>query len=265
MVAQPIGLSYALKVMAHLARPPASLSDVAVTCCAGGPAAHRASPLTMLLAVLAVGLVALVLAGCDEDCDFDDVDVVGHDHNPDGVPYPTGQLGATPRQGTIPGDIIPNFMFRGYLDGTTSGGLRTVSLADVYDPSGERNLVVHLMAVAMWCPVCSEQTKAMVAAQPALRAEGAVVVQAVIMGPDPDVPPDRCDLVNWIQERNANFTVVLDVNARRIASVAAITAIPWNALIDARTMEVLQADLGAPQDYAAYVRSALDWVAANPR
>ncbi len=219
----------------------------------------------MLLAILLVGLAAFVLAGCEEDCDFNDVDVAGNDHNPEGVPYPTGQLGARPRQGSIPGDTIPNFMFRGYVDGDTSGGLRTVSLADYFDPSGERNLVLHLMAAAMWCPVCTGQTEAMVAAQAALRAEGAVVVQAIIMGPDPDVPPDRCDLVDWIEQEDTNFTVVLDVEARRIASVTVINAVPWNALVDTRTMEVLQAGEGAPQDYAGYVRSALDWVAANPR
>ena len=109
------------------------------------------------------------------------------------------------------------------------------------------------------------QTEAMVAAQPALRAEGAVVVQALIMGPDPDVPPDRCDLVDWIEQGDTNFTVVLDVEARRISSVTVISAVPWNALVDTRTMEVLQAGEGVPQDYASYVRSALDWVAANPR
>jgi hypothetical protein len=241
------------------------MADTVTAFYAGRLQPDRASRHSLVMTVLVVALAAFGLAGCEEDCDFDDGDVAGHANNPDGLPYPTGQFGAQPRQGSIPGDTIPNFVFRGYVDGDTSGDLKTVSLADFYDPSGERNVVLHLMAAAMWCPVCADETDAMVAALPALRAEGAVVVQAVIMGPDQDVPADRCDLVNWIEDHDANFTVVLDVNARRIATVAAITAVPWNGLVDTRTMEVLQADLGAPQDYAAYVRSALDWVAANPR
>ncbi|MBW2456052.1 MAG: redoxin domain-containing protein [Deltaproteobacteria bacterium] len=215
--------------------------------------------------VLLTILAALLLAGCDEDCEFNDVDVAGHAANPDGVPYPAGPFGAQPRQGATPGDILPNFVFRGYRNGDTSGDPVTVSLADLYDPTGQRQLVVHLMAAAMWCPVCHDQTEAMVKAHSTLRGEGAAILQAIIMGPDRNVSPDRCDLVDWMDERSVPFTVVLDVDARRIATVAPLTAVPWNALIDARTMEVLQAGEGAPVDYTAYVRSALEWVAANPR
>lgn len=210
-------------------------------------------------------LTALPLVGCDEDCEFNDVDVAGNTANPDGVPYPAGPFGAQPRQGATPGDILPNFVFRGYRNGDTSGDPVTLSLADLYDPTGQRQLVVHLMAAAMWCPVCHDQTKAMVQAHSTLRGEGAAILQAVIMGPDRNVSPDRCDLVDWIEEQSAPFTVVLDVDARRLATVAPLTAVPFNALIDARTMEVLLAGEGAPVDYTAYVRSALEWVAANPR
>ncbi len=72
---------------------------------------------------------ALVLC---EDCDpFDDVDVTGRDHNPDGVPYPTDNLGLTPRSGNTPGQHIPNFTYRGYVDSNREAGLQTISLADI--------------------------------------------------------------------------------------------------------------------------------------
>ena len=215
----------------------------------------------VLLSILAAPL----LAGCDDGCELNDVDVPGNEANPDGVPYPAGPFGAQPRQGATAGDTIPNFVFRGYRNGNTSGEPVTVSLADLYDPTGGRQLVIHLMAAAMWCPVCHDQTAAMVEAHDTLQGEGAAILQAVIMGPDPDAPADRCDLVNWIEDRKAPFTVVLDVDARRLTTVAPIHAVPFNALIDARTMEVLQAGEGAPVDYTGYVRSALEWVAANPR
>ena len=229
------------------------------------PRRSLSAPLAAPLAAPLLIIAALALTGCDDDCEFNDVDVPGKDANPDGVPYPAGPYGIGPRQGSVAGDIVPNFVFRGYRNGNTGGDPVTLSLADLYDPTGQRNVVIHLMAAAMWCPVCTKQTDAMVQAHGTLKSEGATIVQSIIMGPDRDVPPDRCDLVDWITERGAPFTVVLDVDARRLTTVTTLSAVPFNALIDARTMEVLQSGEGAPVDYTAYVRTALDWVAANPR
>jgi hypothetical protein len=211
--------------------------------------------------------VTLATPSCSSeevDCAFDDAQVTGRAVNPEGAAYPPGPYGVTPRLGSAPGQVLPNFTFRGFVDGNLDNGIHTVSMADLHDPEGRRNKVLHLMEAAMWCPVCSGQTSEMAVMEPILRSEGLVVVQAVLDGPSRGVGPDRCDLASWVETRELRFTVVFDVGARRVGPIAELEAVPWNALIDTRTMEVLDVMEGAPNDYEAYVRSALDWVEANP-
>lgn len=217
-------------------------------------------------AVLGLLLVALgTMAGCDGDCDFADDVVEGRADNPDGVAYPEGTYGATPRQGTLPGDIFPNFGFPGYVDSATGGSLQTVSLADFYDPEMRRYRVLHLSAVAMWCPYCARETEQLAAVAPALRQEGAGLLQLIIDGPSQGEAPDRCDLEDWIDDHDTGFTVVLDSGARRLGTVTAIQSVPYNAIIDTRTMEVLDTGTGAPDDIAAAIRFWISWVNDHPR
>src|SRR5438093_960310 len=87
-------------------------------------------------------LVASVLLGvpsCSskDPVELADPDVPGHDANPDGVPYPTDHIGARARSGKNPGDRIPNLTFQAYVDGDKSA-LKTVSLADFYDPTSKK-------------------------------------------------------------------------------------------------------------------------------
>jgi hypothetical protein len=209
-------------------------------------------------------LVGSPLSGCSDDCAFDDGDVAGRAENPDGVAYPTDDWGFGARDGNTPGQRLPNFTFQGYRDSVRTGGIQPVSMADFYDPTGARQRVLLVMVGVMWCPHCAAETAEMAALAPTLRAEGAEMVQVLIEGPDPGEGPDRCNLDDWVADKETTFTVVLDVGARRIAPYAAIDGVPWNAIVDARTMEVLDAATGAPVDLAASVRGALEWVDAHP-
>jgi hypothetical protein len=218
-------------------------------------------PSVVLLAIVA----ALSGTGCDEDCSFTDDVVAGGATNPEGVPYPAGTYGATPREGSVPGDIFPNLGFRGYPDAATGGGLQTISLADFYDPEMRHHRVLHLSAVAMWCPHCARETDQLAQIAPTLRAEGAAFLQLIIDGPSQGEAPDRCDLDEWVEEHDANFTVVLDGAARRLGTVVAIGSVPYNAIIDTRTMEVLDAGTGAPDDMASIIRTWLGLLDDSPR
>jgi hypothetical protein len=216
----------------------------------------------LLAASTAVGIPTA--AGCSTACTFDDPDVAGRDRNPDGIPYPTDRLGTRPRQGTTPGDHFPNLTFQGYPDSNRAAGLQTISLADYYDPQASRHRVLHVMAAAMWCPHCQNETDRMAELAPTLRTEGAEFVQVVINGPSSGTAADLCDVDSWMEEHATNFTVVFDARAKRLGAVADVSAVPWNALIDTRTMEVLDVSVGAPADFAAYVRAALDVVGPAP-
>ena len=205
-----------------------------------------------------VGLIATAGIGCSEDpdCAFNDVDVAGRDTNLDGVLYPTGSLGADA------GDLFPNYSFQGYVDSDTSG-LSVVSLADYFDPDRKRHKLLHLMAAAMWCPVCSGQTDEMVLTVPNLRAEGLAALQLIIDGPARATAPDRCDMQSWIERKQTSFTVAFDVAAKRIGFVAKFTGIPWNALIDTTTMRVVSTLEGRPGDYELFIRSGFTAVDAG--
>lgn len=219
---------------------------------------------------LTVALVVTAPAagpGCsDESCAFEDTDVAGRSANPEGLPYPPGPYGATPRQGSTPGDVFPNFSFRGQRDSVVDeDGLETISLADYHDPEQRRYRVLHLSAVAMWCPYCARETAELARVATALRAEGAALLQVAIDGPSQGEGPDRCDLADWVAEHDTSFTVVLDVGARRLGTVTSLASVPYNAIIDTRTMEVLEAGTGAPDDIAAVVRYWMSWVDDHPR
>jgi hypothetical protein len=216
---------------------------------------------------LPILLMALSFAGCSEETvepPFDDVDVTGRSVNPDGLPYPTDDLGGRARDGDTPGARIPNFSFQGYPDGDLSRGLQVISLADYYDPSQKRNKVLHLMAAVAWCPHCQALTQAMVAAEPTVRQQGAVIVQTLLEGPEPGVAPSLGDLNSWVNEHAPNLTVVFDAEGRRLSTVATLSGVPWNAMIDTRSMELLEVVTGSPVDYAAWVGKQVTWVENNP-
>lgn len=209
------------------------------------------NPGRRLLLSGSLGLVASQAMSCsDEDsrCDFDDVDVTGRDRNPEDVPYPAGTMGASL------GNTFPNFSFRGFR-GSGSADIEVVSLADFYDPDRKHHKLLHVMVAAMWCPVCTGQTALMAGEVPSLRPEGLEVIQAIMDGPRQATAPDRCDVEDWMARWELTFPVVFDVFAKRIGTVLTIEGIPWNALIDTRTMQVVSSFFGAPTDYEGYVRT----------
>lgn len=226
---------------------------------------------TPLLPVLAVaGVVAGLGSACssskDDEPPFADPIVAGHDANPDGKTYPTDHVGGVPRSGSRRGDRIPNLTFQGYPDSSRAAGLKTVSLADYYDPTSTpgRPKVLHLMEAAYWCTICDGQTKEMAPLKDALAAEGVVVVQAIMNGARLDVGPSLLEVGKWMDRYPTWFTVVIDERAKRVGTVSEVLAVPWNALIDLRTMEILYAGSGRPVDYASFAKSGAEWVSTHP-
>ncbi len=171
----------------------------------------------------------------------------GHDSNPDGVPYPSpaGGYGHTPRTGNTPGSVIANFKFLGYPGGTVvADPMPTISLADYYDPCQKRYKLIHLSVAAVWCVPCNDETSAIVAAKSQLDSEGVVVLQALDDGPVEGTPATESDLKYWINNHNSNFTEMLDPGLKNLAGFFNAAAIPWNADIDPRTMEMLDSSDG---------------------
>lgn len=189
------------------------------------------------------------------------------DVSPEGVPYPSVPVGVVPRARSRagPGDRVPNLTFRGYKGGDRAAGLQVIALADAYDPTGTRVKVIHVMAAAAWCGFCQGQSRDMAAKADLLRRAGVVSVQALVHGPVRGKGPTLGELDRWLEQHATGFDVVSDGLGQKLSALAGpIDSVPWNGLIDARSMELLDGGLGAPPDFEAYVRDALDFVESNP-
>jgi hypothetical protein len=191
--------------------------------------------------------------------------VPGRDTNPDGVPYPTDHLGGNKRVGGRPGDRIPNLTFQGYVDGDRSQGLQAVSLADYFDPSQKRYKILHLEIAATWCTICASEADATVTVKEPLGARGIAYVEIIVAGPTAGAGPALSDVTGWMDRHQSNFTTAIDVHARRLGAIGIHgDVMPWDVLLDTRTMEILDSSGGAPADIGIFDQDFLDFVNTHP-
>jgi hypothetical protein len=188
----------------------------------------------------------------------------GHDANPDGVPYPqpASGYGRTPRTGNTPGSVIQNFKFLGYPNADSSQGLQTISLADYYDPCNKRYKMIHLSVAAVWCQPCNQETDAMVGAKAQLDSEQIVVLQALDDGATVGQPAQQSDLDYWVRDHGVNFTEMMDPELHNFGGFFAAAAIPWNADLDPRTMELIDSSDGWSGDISTEI--SLSALPASP-
>ena len=212
-------------------------------------------------------VVAVAVASCsaskDSPPDFPDPDVPGHDTNPDGLAYPTDHIGGTAHHSKVAGDRIPNFTFEAYVDGDRAAGLKTISLADYFDPQQKRNKVLHIEVSAVWCAICSTVTTETVKIKDELGKEGVVYLEVMTAGNRPGAGPSLGEVDDWVTRHSSNITTAIDVSSRRLGSIGVDPGVrPWDIVVDTRTMEILESSGGAPIDVATYDRSYLKAVAS---
>jgi hypothetical protein len=221
---------------------------------------------TMGLVVLTAAMTSCA-ASKESPAEFDDPELPGRDANPDGVPYPTDSVGGAQRAGGRPGERIPNFTFQAYVDGDRAAGLKTISLADFFDPSQKRFKIIDLQVAATWCSVCSSVVSATVPLKAKLAAEGVVFLEVIVAGNASTAGPSLEEVDGWIGRHQSNFTTAIDVRGRRLGSIGIDrAAVPYDLLIDTRTMEILDSSVGAPLnfDVERYVREGLAYVTSHP-
>ena len=181
------------------------------------------------------------------------------DVNPDGVAYPTDNIGTLPRKGAKFGNRIANLKFLGYPDADMSS-LQPVSLAQYFDPSGTKYRVIHIQAAGVWCSACQAETETVVTMKAELEAKKAVWLVALVEGTSPGVPSKEKDLKTWISSFKSPYTHVLDPGKAAFGPFFNAGALPWNTNIDATTMEILTAGTGGvvkPEGIIAEIDDAL--------
>lgn len=196
-------------------------------------------------------LLALGSVGCSSDSPSDPGVVRGDNTpssnlNPYGVPYPTN-TGTNKRSGSIPGDAIANFSFQGYPDSTQrDAGLQEVKFADFYDPEVRNNIkVIHIQASGSWCTYCRSESQAIAPKLQAWRDKGVLYVLSMAEGPSPGNPSELKDLDAWITNYNVIGPSLLDSGNQQLGRFYNAAAMPWNATIDATTMEIVESHMGA--------------------
>lgn len=215
--------------------------------------------------VVIAGAMASCAASNDHPPDFTDPDVPGRDTNPDGLAYPTDHIGGTAHHSKVAGDRIPNFTFQAYVDGDRAAGLKTISLADYFDPQQKRNKVLHIEVSAVWCTICSSVTTETVKVKEQLGKEGVVYLEVMTAGNRPGAGPSLIEVDDWVTRHSSTITTAIDVSSRRLGSIGVDPGVrPWDIVVDTRTMEILESSGGSPIDVASYDRSYLKAVASYP-
>ncbi len=218
------------------------------------------------LAVSVVSLLAIIaVSGCssagtttqekapEQDKGLDPtggaaVDTTGK--NPDGVPYPSTGIGTT--SGTHkatavgkPGDRIANFKFVGYINGDKAGGLKPFSMADYYDPKAKTIKLIHIQAAGIWCGYCKLESQLIAPIADEMKAKGMILLTTVAEGKTGGTPAVLADLDAWLGiAQNPKYTIALDPGNKNLGVFYTAAALPWNAWVDPRTMEILEAHEG---------------------
>jgi hypothetical protein len=217
---------------------------------------------------LALVVAAVAVASCsskDSPPDYPDPDVPGRDANPDGLAYPTDHIGGTAHHSKVAGDRIPNFTFAAYVDGNRAAGLKTISLADYFDPQQKRNKVLHIEVSAVWCTICSSVTDQTVKIKDDLAKEGVVYLEVMTAGNRAGAGPSLGEVDDWVTRHSSNITTAIDVSSRRLGGIGVDPGVrPWDIIVDTRTMEILESSGGSPIDVAEYDRSYLKAIASYP-
>ena len=171
------------------------------------------------------------------------------DTNPEGIPYPTDNIGTIARSGSgktaRAGNRITNYKFLGYPNGDKSQGLQPMSLASFFDPSGTKYRILHLQAAGVWCTACQAETEVVVPMKADLEAEKVVWVVSIAEGKTAGTPSKPEDVDFWMNQWKSTYTHLLDPNNANLGRFYDRAALPWNANIDARTMEILTSGTGA--------------------
>jgi hypothetical protein len=183
------------------------------------------------------------------------------DKNPDGVAYPTTNIGTNPRAGSTPGNTLANYKFLGYPDGDLTKGLQPISMATLFDPQGAKVKLIHIQASGSWCIYCQEETKTITPMRQKLADRKVAWIISLAEGATPGTPSTSKDLDKWISQFKAPYTQFLDPANKNFGPFYDAAALPWNANINAETMEVLSSGVGATTAEQAILDDLDGWLA----
>ncbi|MDB4946878.1 MAG: hypothetical protein JWP97_6412 [Labilithrix sp.] len=177
------------------------------------------------------------------------------DTNPDGVPYPTKNLGTSARVGGIPGNTMQNYKFLGYPGGDMSKGLQPISLASFFDPTGAKYKMIRIQASGTWCPHCQKETQVAATLSKEFADRKVAWIISLAEGPVQGTAATKTDLDGWVAAFQAPYTQFLDPGNKNFGIFYNAAALPWNATLNAKTMEIIESTLGGFEEPGAMLEN----------
>lgn len=215
---------------------------------------------------------ALVVAACSSSSDSTPAADAGADAfvpvvtgetglNPYGVAYPSTRIGSQPRgfsKATTPGNRIDNFVFKGTMTGNPDAVQARVPMANFFDPESRTHKLIFVQAAGIWCTYCRQEAAAVAPNMQELKDLGVLWLTAIIESKNAGTPATLADLNTWYNWYEIPSPMVLDAGADKFGILFSAASMPWNAIIDARSMEILEAQQGA-SSYAQMKAKAIEW------
>jgi hypothetical protein len=183
-------------------------------------------------------------------------DAGGTATNPYGVPYPTKNLGFTPRQGTKPGLVIPNLKFAGTKPEETV--MHPLDLAAVFDPLGKTHDIVAILGVSLWDTFSRKMMNDLGAPPPRV-----VVLSVLGEGVTPGSVATSANFGTWRTLFPWAWNA-LDPGFTQLSPLFDAAAVPLVSVLDARTMEIVSAGVGASQSIKQDLLAAAEAVRDRP-
>jgi hypothetical protein len=181
--------------------------------------------------------------------------------------YPKENIGSAasthnPKTGKVGnrGSIIQNFKFLGYPDGV-GGEYKQVSLANYHDPEGKTYKLIAIQAAGSWCSVCRTEMNIKKPIADQLKEMGVALITTLAEGNSGGVASTRNDLDKWMNSFKPNYAQLLDPGNQNLGIFYDAAALPWNGLVDARSMEILSSDVGLEYSTAdAMLKGFQGWI-----
>ncbi|MFT3767053.1 MAG: hypothetical protein QM820_16265 [Minicystis sp.] len=233
--------------------------------------------ITILRACAVLGVLA---AGCNDPAN--DLDETGK-YRPAPLPIPTNV--ATYPDGpydVAKGAVIPNYNFPGFTNAKSdSSKTQTIALGDFYNPhvddasyepaspdvddrlfpkdspygAGQpKPRVIVIDIASVWCGPCNEEAKSLL---PVLYAKykpcGGEIFFQLVEGASPGIEATEQNLKTWTKVYKVDYPATIDPG-RQLSELYPTASFPDAAVIDTRTMRVVEVIQGVPDDafWAAY-------------
>ena len=236
-------------------------------------------PISILLELRArsLGLLtsAVLLLGCNEDPGADNGK---GDHKPAPLTSSASSAPAYPAApyGVSKGSTIDDYSFQGFVNAKASNAtLQTIHLSDFYNPhaddasydapdpadddrlfppgspygQGSKKPKALLIAIAsVWCGPCNQEAKSVF---PGLYAKykpcGGEFLFQLAEGAAPGTPATEKNIRAWTTKYKVNYPATFDA-AQQLSPLYSANSFPDSAIVDTRTMKIVEAVTGVPSE-----------------